>query len=306
MKTLSLLSLVFTLLAVGCGGSPGTLANPLESSASFVSEQDWLYVLDPQSGIYRMQLNGTQSELIVPSGYSIQTQRGDGQLFVLGDSNTNLFIFDRSSMDTPHRVTELDNRASAVALSPDGMRVAASRHADFDLPQSEWDSTEDDTLYIIDLTTLEVEVLPPTRGGWVLSMRWNDPDRILLLWRPPGAVSDEALELDLSTGARTPATWTWGPIGPTQASTECGGRKLIADDTGIASTNGSSTTQHITLEGRERGFHDYQESFSPVLFTPSCAYLIFGFQKNLYIHELATGKTAKLALGSSAWTLPND
>ncbi len=115
----------------GCPGTAGTLVNEQAADLSFVTVDDYIYV-DVATGLTHVRLDGEVLFPVFSGDYSVQAITPDRSVWVLSDSNTNLYLM-YGSGGAIKRISELDGRASGVAISPDGKRVAASRHADFSL-----------------------------------------------------------------------------------------------------------------------------------------------------------------------------
>lgn len=304
-----LLTVSITCMILACGGSPGVISDPIEPSATFVEEEGWLYA-QSAAGAERMRLDGSERELLWRAAYHAETAMADGSLFVLGDSQTNLYLYAPGRDARPRQIHALDGRASAVALSPDGATLAASRHADYSAPQTQWSESEDDAIYLIDTSSGEVEVLPARREGWILQLRWPEPETLTMSFRPKaGGVLDAPYTLDLASGELSEGGWEGIDRSWRHERAVCGGEQLGADDQGIylepAGTTraGEGRRYLIHLKGKKRGFHDYLPPFSLYTFTPSCAHLLFIYEDTLYIHQLATHKTAALGPAHDAWTM---
>jgi hypothetical protein len=289
-------------LALGgcdCGGSGGHIVGA-EPGTAFVTERPALHV-SAREGLVRVRLDGTERTRIFPAGRRVEDYTPDGRLWVLSDSDTNLYIADEGGAHE-RPVPELAKRASAARLSPDGTRVAVSRHADFDKPQSSW--RDDDTVYVVDTGSLEVKRYPPVRESWVISLGWNDAGTEVWL----GHQDNRAEWLNLEDGARRERDPNDRPnaFRPAPAST-CGDLRLRSDDTGIFLVAADGTQQQVvTIQGRERGFHDYLPTVDGILVTPSCRHLVFGFAGDVWVVQLETHRVGLLADDASpAFFLPD-
>ena len=58
------------------------------------------------------------------------------------------------------------------------------------------------------------------------------------------------------------------------------------------------------IEGRDRGFHDYQPTFRTAFFTPSCNYVVFGFDGKTWIVDVEAKRTGLIAVGTPGFILP--
>ena len=287
-----------------CAGSPGVLVGA-GKDVRFVSERATLLV-SAVDGIRRVELDGSGSRLIFPGHHAIEDVSSDFRIFVLSDSETNLLIGDAST-GAMRRVPQLDKRASAAGLSPDGTRVAVSRHSDYDLPQSQW--KESDAIFLVDVATLAVEEIPgqtnnwPTRIEWAadgsalwLSMAWEKPSQWLTLGdkrRQNGLTSPPA---DLRVDPRHPKK----PCPQTLDTPKWESTVTITDGPG------ASPRVLARLEGRERGFHDYQADFSKAAMTPACRYVVFEHRSKVWVADAAGGKFGPLVDGDWLFFLPTE
>src|SRR5690554_1901930 len=293
---LMLLLITFSAALVGCPpSSPGDITNPIAEDLSFVADDDLVYV-HHQGGLDQIRVNGTDAQEVYASGYSYQDVAPDLSFWVLGDSETNLYLLDAPGQ-APQRIAELNGRASAVAIRPDSGLIAATRHADFDLPQSQY--RDDDAIYLIEPSTLEVTILPATSDEWLFQLFWSKDGTKLY-----GAGHDHTYRIDPATNARERIEViphddiVRRPL--TRDTCEVNGERLISDDEGIDLLYPDGTTEDlVTIQGRERGFHDYQSTVSSVSFTRSCDYAVFTFDGSVWVVEVATKIVGKLREGST-------
>lgn len=86
------------------------------------------------------------------------------------------------------------------------------------------------------------------------------------------------------------------------------GRKSLCVDGGgdegldLVASNGD-ITRLVVIEGRERGFHDYQATIRDPFFVDGCRYVAFVFDGKVWLAETASGKIGQLAVGSLAWPI---
>lgn len=288
------------LLLVGCGGSMGTLRGALADTA-FVDEAAQIRFHDAW-GLRRISLDGTGRTDLFPRTYSLLDELPGGP-FALGNSNTDLFI--SSGPGDVRVVPELRGRVSRVRFSNDGSRLVASRHADFELPQSDW--VDDDAIYLIDAKTLEVKIYPARSDRWIVSLGWSDDGTEV--WTESQDHVDEWL--NLATGERRPRSpddrpnargepGVWGTVG---CATE--GLSLDTNDEGIFLVHPDGAREALVyLDGRERGFHDYLPSFGAAFFTPSCRHVVFSYNRAVWVAQVTTKKVGKLVDGDSPMPIP--
>ncbi|MBU8900730.1 hypothetical protein KRR26_34505 [Corallococcus sp. M34] len=279
----------------GCGGSEGRIVGA-EANTAFVTERPMIH-LGAKEGLVRVRLDGSERARVFPTNRSVLDYTADGQLWILSDPDTNLYVADQGGT-RERSVPSLARRVSQARLSPDGTRVAAVRHADFSLPQRDW--KDDDAVYLVDTTTLEVTRLPAQNDSWALNPNWNAEGTEVYLAHESGG----AQWVRVSDGSRRAVGEEVPPSRlPPQAGhlDSCPARSqtLESDDQGITLVSASGERKTlVTIEGRKRGFHDYEPSVSVRLFTPSCDHVLFGFSGTTWVVQVATGRVGKLASGA--------
>lgn len=279
------------------------MTNPERPTAQLVKDHDVLLV-DTTSGLVRIAIDGTNRTPVAPAKYRVLDYSPHGDVLVMSDSDTNLYFHDGSSA-TPRRVSPLDNRAGNAALRPDNKVVAVTRHADFDLPQSDWGKTEDDAVYLIDVATLAVDVIPKSRDELVTSLSWYPDGKTLFL----GMVNFDRVRLDVAARTHTKTTESPYPDGASRLprahpSCERTGETLVPGDkhgdAGIDVVDKAGVARRlIVIEGRSRGFHDYLATVNDIGFTSSCRYAYFTYLRTVWIVDVASGEVARLIEG---WT----
>jgi dipeptidyl aminopeptidase/acylaminoacyl peptidase len=288
------LSILFAL--VGCGGSPGRLVNASQPVAQLVSDNDPLLVAT-DSGLERIRINGSDRRPIAASKYELVAMTPDGAVFALEDSETNLYVLEAGG--PPRRVAALDHRAGAVAISPDGMRIAAAKHADFSRPQSEWDSSEDDAVWLIDTKTLATEVIPKSCNMGVTNILWAPDGASITL----GLSHGDFVQLDLATKVRKNVDRPVWHGSARDVCTKTGDHLQLVGwqgDQGIDILDASGAKRHfVVIEGRSRGFHDYRPTVDTALFSRSCKYVVFTFNRSIWIGDVASGAIGHLISGRS-------
>jgi hypothetical protein len=289
-------------LMASCGGSSGRLANPQRVITGMVKDRDVLLV-QTNAGHEHLRVDGTDWRMLWPDKYFIRDLSANASVVVLGDSDTNLYVADGLGA-TPRRVSELDDRTGDAALSPDAATVAVTRHADFSTPQSSWGKTEDDTVYLVDVKTAKVrDVIAKSRDELVTSLAWYPDGTALFL----GMFHFDKVMLDLATRRRAKTEEL--PYGestrPQREKRVCEktGAVLVPHD-GRSSDNGIDLVEKggavkplIVVEGRSRGFHDHQPTIDEYMFTSSCGYVVFTYQRAVWIVDVATSEVAKLIDG---------
>jgi len=271
---------------VACGGSPGKLVNVRRDPATFVHEHQALLV-DTAGGLVRINTDGSGRESLVSSRYIELAFTPDASILALGDSNTNLYVYDGRE---PRRVPELDRRTGNVAISPDGSRLAVTRHADFSLPQASWSETEDDAIYLVDTHSLAVEIIPKDRDELVTSMWW-DADGIVL-----GMFHFDWVRVDPVTKQRTKLP-AMPPHGTPPACTDQLVLRGWRGDEGIDIVTAAGTRRLVVIDGRSRGFHDYQPTIANETLTASCRYAVFQYRGAIWIADVATTAVGYLIRG---------
>ena len=305
---------LFVLASCGCGYSLGEIVER-RSTPSFVKERAWFYG-NSARGIERVPLDGTEPMLVFArvgtGGLAVLDVSFDQRTFLIGDSDTNLFVGDVSSR-TMRRVGAVDRRSSTASFSPDGQRFAVARHSDFSLPQGS--QQEDDTLFLVETSTLAVTELPASSQSWparivwaqdqsglYVTMNWEGkpqwvslPDRVrhLDIKDPPAALSSRRDPQPRC--ALTPLTSRWGTTIRLVPTAMTGEKRLeLPQQQDLDRLPGATV---VTLVGRKRGFHDYQPDFHELSMTPGCGYVVFGFDHHVLIADAKGGAAAPIYAG---------
>jgi len=301
-------AIAWVLALSGCAGNPGRLANAVAPIHAFVHAHDPIYVATG-GGLVRVDLDGRHRRRLASARYHLLSISDDGAVIAFGDDDTNLYVMHASDRKIV-RVHALDGRAGAVALSPDGRVLAAARHVDFALPESEWEANEDDAVYLVDTTSLNVRRLAPEKKQLVTSLFFSKNGRFLWL----GLMDFSHERIDLSTGRRR-ATGRTPPaplsVPGDRAPVLCvrSGAKLrprgFGGDHGLdLVARDGSVRRLVVVKDRRRGFHDYLPTIRAPFFSRSCRYVVFVFRGKVWVTEVATGKTGVLSSGGAPFTLP--
>ena len=265
--------------------------------SSFVKEHQLILVAGA-GGITRIAIDGSAKDRVASGRYHHLSSTADGRTLAVGDSDTNIFLVVPAD-SSPRRVSQLDGRAGAAALSPDGKRLAVARHADFTLPQAQWSTTEDDAIYLVDTETMALDVIPATREELVTGIRWSADGALILSMMNFGTV-----RLDLATRMRTEIPREVPPeVAVTSGGTRCTNGDMIAlaghrGDDGIDVITSKGTTRVVKIEGRSRGFHDYQATISDAVFSASCRFIVFEMNNAVWVADRESGNVGHLIDGS--------
>lgn len=318
MTQRSLISaLGLSLLTACCGGAAGQLQR-VEPTPHFIASSEEVLADVAGSGWVRLQLNGQRETPLGRPGLHLLTATHDLQVRVFSDSQTHLWIAQGDG--APARVPALDRRLSEVALSPDGLTLAATRHADFDDPLRA--DEDDDGLWLITLPGLEVRALPPVQQARVHRLRWTADGASLVMSYSDGSRVLAALP----GGERTPwppevegdpaPLWSaFAPVGQPSPRCEATGDTLESvgwrGDQGLAVRHpDGSLTPLVEVVGRERGFHDYLPTLDGYFFSRTCEYALFNADDpqggaGLYVVEVASRRVARIAHAGQAWPTPS-
>jgi hypothetical protein len=300
----SLQLLALSAVLAGCPepGETGWIANKTGDLGDFAGDDDLIFIVGP--GISAIDLEGAGQRTIFNRDVSVYDVAANGDFFVLGDHDTNLFVGDRRS-GVSTQIPALNGRTQTAVISPDGRTVAASRHADFRQPQDTWSSSEDDTVYLIDTSTLSVAQIPPSTAGLVTRLQWTRDGQGLWIYSMAGKVQ----LVNVASGARIPllgASADPFPIGPPVART-CPETGTIIEVTPgglvLKQRDGQQTTV-VIRNGFDPGVDSDGGAFHTVFFSRSCRSIVYDFQRSLWVADLASGLVARLAPGWQAFPDP--
>lgn len=319
---------MFVILLAGCGGNAGTIKNPQTTwQLNQVHEKSAEMVFSTPIGWQALPLGGQAGDqsprVLLDKRFHVHAVDPSGTTWVLGDSQTNFFVWRRGKDPAPVEIKALSRRAGTVAVTWEANLAVVSRHADFSRPQAQWADDEDDCLVVVDLRSLATRVIEPANKLRVQQMLWEastgagQTPKLYLTLVCPGAERAPAFRVDVAKMTRTkidaiPKEVAYGRhrgVAP-----DCAARgALTSGDDGIfleEEKNANNATENnvtkdnatalVHLEGRERGFHDYQPSFQDVRFGPSCKLVYFVFKRTLYtVTADAPHRVAELAGGIS-------
>jgi hypothetical protein len=308
MRTTTTVLVATALLAMtGCPPtSMGEITNEISDDLSFVDDDQVIFYSPGvnSQGAVRINIDGTDQVEYVPDTVRIRDVTADGALWVLGDSNNQLYTI-QSPGEEPRRVEFFDGRVSSTSISPDHQTIAVTLHADYSLPQEQQANSVDDTVYLVDADTHEVEIIDNWTDKWVHSIFWLDDGRSLYL----ELENQENYILDLDTAERTQVDGRPDEINdripPSPTTCEAMGAELTSGDAGIELyyPDEGRTEELVGIEGRERGFHDYFATIDQLFFTQSCNSVVFVYDRAIWVVDVESKIVGHLADGRSAFLL---
>jgi hypothetical protein len=304
-----------------CAGNQGVLLNaqrqPPRPDATFVTEKATL-IVSTTDGIRRIALDGSGSTKLfgklphkdVPA-VSVVDVSADFKTYLLSDSHTNLHVGDAVTTKT-FEIPQLRKRMSSAALSPDGTKIAATRHSDYDSIRKSDDN--DDAVFLIDIATRQVEVIPAVTKNWPTKIQWSADGTALWL---SFAWERGSQWLTLADRKRTDhpydSTRTRSPPAPLRADPRkppaCTQQALADKDPELKIVDDPNDPSRparvvIKLEGRERGFHDYLADFRHPSLSPSCGYLVFEHRQKVWVTDLQGTSFGPIIDGSWLFFVP--
>jgi dipeptidyl aminopeptidase/acylaminoacyl peptidase len=293
--TTLVVGLALTLGGCGsCAGSRGTLVGA-RADATFVSEKGDMFV-ETADGIERVALDGrtrrvvfahptTLSSVGTRQQWHVEDTSPGLTTWALGNSDTEMFLGDMATGQV-RKIEAIGKRASAASFSPDGKRVALARHSDF----SHQGSKDDDTLYVVDVTTLATTTIPPGTDNWPSKIEWAADGSALWVRmnfeKPPEWVTLPTTDAPAKrmTGLSEPPA-ALAPRASFGARIECHAGTVVSDrwESRVRVVDGADAGTTVAyLEGRKRGFHDYAPDFSDESFTPGCGYVVFQYDRQVW------------------------
>lgn len=192
MNRITLLFLL-SLMPFGCG-SRGNLVNPTQDAEALKDSTP--IIVHADEGYFRIRLDGSQRTFLTRGDKRPVSASADGNVLAISNPNTDLFVRDLRTTGEPREVVSYRGRLGAVAVSPDGKTLAATRHADFSTPQSTWSDQEDNSIDIISVDSLEVvKTIEPTETGWNYPRLWFGSNGLLYSGGQESLVHDRRLRV---------------------------------------------------------------------------------------------------------------
>ncbi len=291
----------------GCpAGSMGEITNEISEDLSFVDDEQVLFYNSGvnNQGVVRINIDGSDAVEYVPDSVRVRDVTADASLWALGDPDNQLYTI-QSPGEEPRRVEFFDGRVSEAQISPDGQTIAVTLHADFSLPQSQQAATVDDTVYLVDPDTHEVEIIDNWTDQWVHFIYWLDDGESLYL----ELENQENFILDLDSKERTRVDSRPDQLAERTRKSpricEATGVELKTFDSGIHLyfPDEERTEELVGIEGRERGFHDYLPTIDQAFFTESCNSVVFVYSQTVWVVDVDSKIVGQLAKGRSAFML---
>ena len=293
-----LLLITFSANLTGCASKPGIIKGAMPS-ARFVEIPERIYAYSKKDNSWSIiGLDGKTHRQLFTGAYSIEDISSDGQTFVLSNSHTDLFIGTERGR-VIREVPEFHGRLGVAAITPDGKHVALTRHADFDFPQSQW--VEDDSVYLLETQTLEYKEVAKyvRKNQGAFGIVWLDDEhiRINLFSGPYQKINTKTGEVQIFTEEdplNTSNRWLTITGERKDCEVKIQKRGWGADEGLDIVLKDNTSKRLIIVEGRKRGFHDYQNTISVGTFTKDCRYLTFEFEGGKWIVEVDTGKVGPI------------
>lgn len=306
-----ILGFVVVLAALGgcCAGSPGVISGASADASFAPTTPELMMCCGPYGGdgLCRVALDGSSVTLLFDPSYYLIDMTDDGTRVLLGDQDTNLFVANSDGTDI-RRIQTLDDRTGDAAFSPDGSQIAAVRHADFSLPQRKW--VDDDAVFLIDVATLQYQVIPKSADELVTGLHWEASGQAVQL----RLFSHRSHRVLLPGGQRTPlpafatplrAQPNWDRPTVCPATGDQIVEKGWQGDEGLEiTTSTGNTTDLVVITGRERGGHDHMPTIDNPYFTPSCDHVVFDFGESVWVVDRATGEVGPITQGRESFVWP--
>ena len=236
----------------------------------------------------------------------------DLSTWVVIDDNSRLYLLTDGDT-TPSPVQDLDFRVIGGHLSPDDQTIAvAGPQRQTDPPAD--DQKKDNAFHLVDVDSLDIQEYkaPVDKDLNVTWVRWSrDGESIYYLLNP----GETAMRLDLDTGDRTEVD-SWQSIsddvapGMQQRPTRCPHRPGKRVETtrgehdGLVIDRGGRAEELVTIEGYNPGRGAVARDLIEFhFFSPSCEYVIYGYNLSVWIAEVSSGAVGKLMDGDDAFLL---
>lgn len=306
LRTALTLAVISPLLTACPPSSDGQITNEIRDNLEFVDDDQRLFYTptgDGEGGIIRSEIDGSDQLVYFSEDFRVRSVAANASVWVLGDPDNELYTLHIPGQ-SPERVDYFDGRVADARLAGDGQTIAAVRHADYDLPQEE--QVADDAIYLIDAHTHDVQVIDATTEDRISFFFWLDDGQSIYYQL---LTSGDQYIVDTVTGQRQAVEDRPDNLAPQTRQTptrcEATGGELMTGDEGISISyeNGERVEPLVDLEGRERGFHDYQATFEQAFFSDSCNTVIFEFRRALWVVDVESRIVGKFADGQQAFIL---
>lgn len=302
---IAFLLLITLMAAKGCTpeGNPGRIVNEVGDPAQFVHEDGMVYVTrDGIRGLDEVSFDGTHGGVVAITEFSFADHSRAANLWALLDRSFRLHLLDAPGA-APMPVSDLDVDIGHVAFSPDGRRLAAS----FRSPHG---GATSDAIAMVDLEEpMAVTIFEAEHEDYVISLlQWSlEGDTIVYT-----ALAHGQVELDPATGQRTEADpelevavaprSRWTPI-------DCphSGAWLRLEGThdfrGLVLKEGRQTRRLVEVVDFHYGGDHDARMFDRYLFSPSCDYVVFVFDGQVWIVDVDTAVVGVLGDGEDIFLL---
>jgi hypothetical protein len=290
---------VTACLAISCHGAPGHIEGA-SADARFVREKGAVWI-DGQE-LVRMSLDGTGARPVFPGfdaePFPVEDVTSDWKSMLLNGRNYATLLGDVAT-GAMRRVSALDHLYPTATFSPDGTRIAATVRLNGAWPPA----GASDALYLIDAQTLAITVTVPVPAGpWPWRLQWSADGSALWL-----TMLDERLprrwitvnDLVAHEGYRSPPLpMRPGPWHPVQSCP----RSIVYDGGRDLSVAEPGAPPHVIVHevGHRHGLMDvlmHRPSFSFPVFTPGCDYVVFQFDRRVWIADARGGGVGPVAEG---------
>ncbi len=290
--------LALAALVCGCSSTPAAAPPPQAPApvhpSRFVEEPEPVFVETPQ-GLVRINTDGTGRRRLAGPGMSIAAMSLDGELLaVRDDERDNLYVL--RGQGKPRRVRELDMVLGAAALSPDESVLAAVRSPALG-------ALTDDRVYLVDIDTLKVQVVPKATERYVVWLTWSTDGRHLWIQLKDGAIQRVDIETrtrQFMTRAPPKSELFWTDARPSRcrsALLEVQPLPFLGDLKLTHPVHG--TRLLLTAHGREPG-----TKANGAYFTRTCRQVVYALDDAVWVVDVPSGTTGKLIEGRRPRGLP--
>ena len=295
--------------------SPGTLTNETASPDSFVTEDLVVFAAtdDRGDGLRQIQLDGSDRLELFTEEYRFHDVSADRSTWVVIDSAGRAQIV-KDGQQLPLTISGLNFRVSAARISPDVQTIAAVRPRSLTGSGEDQSWQGDDSIYLVDIETLEVEVRDPVHDDINVSrLRWSKEGDALYYQVQPGSIT---MRLDVESDERVELQESWDGLSeefftvPTQAKRSCPhnsgrlDRFTDGDTIGIRIRGRGPTRALVEFEGYNYPrHHQGRLFFESYFFSESCDYVIFAHDRSIWVVETRSGITGRLMPGYKPFLL---